>query len=161
MKGRLFQCFRLFEARLQRQVKVARREGSVPPKTPLTLHIVGQMALIVSDLPIPVAGTTDLDAIGLLEYPAATLLRALLLDIGLTLETDQHLIWMPSHTKYHPWYRGPLVRVDIADPLFVIASKCKFQRAKDRALLAQYFAVFPEARKIIERMRIATSWITP
>lgn len=159
MNELLTNVFRRLDENLKQHIDAVRSRGGLVLQTPVHLQIVGQLALILRNLSIPIASTTDLDTIGAQDYTVSKVLQDLLLDIGLTLETDQHLIWMPPETIYHEFYVGEVVRVDVADPLYVMASKCKFRRHKDRILLRQYFAAYPETRSVVEKMGITTAWI--
>lgn len=156
---RLINVFQRLDDHLQQYINDVRSRGGLPLSTPVHLRIVGQLALILSALSIPIASTTDLDTIGAQDYTVSKILQDLLLDIGLALETDQHLIWMPPETTYRQFYPGKTVHVTVADPLYVIASKCKFRRLKDRILLRQYFTAYPESRVVVEKMGIATAWV--
>lgn len=146
---------------IEGQIAEAHREGYIAPKTPVRLRIVGQLALLLSALDLPVAGTTDLDAIGTLEYPVQQQLQCLLRPLGLQLEPDQHLIWMPPDTIYRKWYDGLHVHVRVAAPRYVIASKCRFHRERDRRLVLEFFSRYPDDRFQIERMGIDLRWLAP
>jgi hypothetical protein len=157
MKNTIIKILQKEEAWLQQMVDEAHAHGDIQVIPPIQLKIVGQMALLIANLPFPIAATMDIDILHNLPHFAAKKLGELFLDNGLVLESDQHLIWMPEQTIYHPLFDGSYVHASVADPLYVIASKCKFKRAKDKAAIQSYCQCFPEALQKIEAMNIDTA----
>ncbi len=147
------------DAWLQQLVDEAHAHGDTQAIPPLHLKIVGQMALLIADLSFPITATMDIDILHNLPHFAAKKLGELFLDSGLVLESDHHLIWMPEQTVYHPLFDGHYIHTEVADPLYVIASKCKFKRSKDKTLIQSYFQNFPEAAEKIAAMKIETAWV--
>ena len=127
---------------------------------PADIRIVGQCALLLADLPFPVAGSVDLDALIRGDFWVRSTLEKLLLPEGLTLDSDAHLIWMPDDTRYTPFFASPVLTVTLAEPDAVIASKCKFRRPKDRDLIRTYLQHFPGAQESLKRWKISWQWIT-
>lgn len=127
--------------------------------SPVKIRILGQTALLLSDLPFPIAGTMDLDARVDGPYAARKILSELLLHEGLQLESDDHLIWMPENTRFHAFYKGNKVEVSIADAVAVIASKAKFKREKDRELIRNYLRTLPEKKKYLQDWGISWDWV--
>lgn len=160
MKDLLIQSFQKLERRLEVQRQRDSDAGGVQTFTHIDLKIVGQVALLLSDLPFPITSTTDIDILHRLPYDTTKALEKTLLDIGLILETDHRLIWMPAETTYHSLFQGAHITASYADPFFVIASKCKFQRKKDRALIATYCNHYPDTEAKLKNMEIDTQWIT-
>lgn len=158
MKARLYQLFHQLDATLVAEVAERRRQGSLGPVLPIEVRIVGQTALLLGELTIPISGTLDVDAIFPSEYWFTTQFREALFREGLLLEPDRHLIWMPEQTTYHTFYKGAALVVHVADAIFVMASKCKFHRERDRQLLALYFAAYAGSQEKVERMGIDTAW---
>lgn len=159
MKTQIIQTLQKGDDWLLYQVEDARANGEIQTVPPLQLKIVGQIALLIADLPFPVTSTMDIDILHNLPHFALKKLGELFLDCGLVLESDHHLIWMPEKTIYRSLFDGHYIHTSVADPLFVIASKCKFQRTRDKALIKSYFQHFPESRKEIEAMKIDTTWV--
>ncbi|HBF12204.1 MAG TPA: hypothetical protein DDW49_02245 [Deltaproteobacteria bacterium] len=119
---------------------------SIPKQT---VQIVGQTALLLADLPFPVTATMDLDVVSPLNYIVQKRLSELLLNEGMRLENDGHLIWMPQETLYQKILDFPSVEVFIALPEAVMASKLKFHRLKDQKLIQTYLKFFPEKEEEI------------
>lgn len=159
MKVKLRHTFATLDRRVKRHARTVHNDGGLLPRFPIELRLVGQLALILAELPFPVAGTTDVDVLGLEVHWISTQLQALLLELGLILEPDHHLIWMPPETHYDAWFQGEYLHVALARPIYIIASKCKFQRTKDRFLIRDYFARYPQAQHEVEHMGIGTQWI--
>ncbi|MBX7149242.1 hypothetical protein K1X76_09145 [bacterium] len=129
----------------------ARSEGLALIPTQ-TIRIVGQTALLLTPLPFSVASSMDLDVISTLDYTVSKKLEALLVEKGLQLEKDGHLIWMPSQTEYDTLFKLPYVEVEKAKPEFVVASKFKFKRPKDQKLIKDYLESFPDKKDVIKKL---------
>lgn len=151
--------FQTFDQHLQQQADDERRDGGTTFLRKRDYRIVGQVALLLADLPFDIAATTDIDVLHQASYPELKILAELCLNAGLILETDQHLIWMPAKTVFRPFFDGVYVNASFADPFYVAASKCKFQRDRDRPFLMTYFQKFPDAEKKIHKMGIETTWV--
>ncbi len=120
----------------------AREEGSLTV-SPQQIHIVGQTALFLNELPFQVSATADLDLMDRLDFRVSQELTHLLLKEGIRLETDSHLIWMPEGTQYLILCSHSHLDVFFAHHRDVISSKCKFKRTKDEALIKTYKNFFP------------------
>ena len=155
----LLTLFESVDDQIGHQVDEVRHQGGLVPSQKEIFRIVGQTALLVASLPFDVTGTIDLDLTHTAPYAVTQLISKKCLDIGLVLETDQHLIWMPDDTIYHAFFTGTHISVVVAAPLYVIASKCKFKRLKDKRLIETYFQHFPNHQQTINHMGISTSWI--
>lgn len=129
--------------------KEARKMGSIP-LLQQTIKIVGQTALLLSDLPFTITATMDLDVVSKLDYKVQKKLNELLLVHGMQLETDGHLIWMPKDTSYKKVFEFTNLTVFIADAESVIASKFRFKRSKDQKLIQNYFDYFPDCKQTIK-----------
>lgn len=114
-----------------------------------TLKIVGQTALFLADLPFPITATTDLDIVVTMPYGVQKKLRELLQKIGIVLDPDGRLVWMPENTVYHPYFESQWVEARYADPEAVMLSKYKFNRADDRKLLETYAQYYPGFEKAV------------
>ena len=159
MKELLERLFEQFDTALQKEAEEARQAGALPTVEKINCKIVGQIALFLADLPFDIASTMDVDILFTPPHATTKTLKELFLHHGLALETDHRLIWMPKETKFHPLFDGIYVKASFADSLYIIASKCKFQREKDRKLIEQYFAHFSKAKDKIKELGIDTKWL--
>lgn len=114
-----------------------------------SIKIVGQIALLLYPLPFSPTSTMDLDTVSELNFWVQKTLENLLLEKGLHLESDRHLIWMPKSTRYEKILDLSLLELWVASPEDVIASKYRFKRKKDEQLIAQYLEVFPQQKENI------------
>ena len=161
MKNILEKLFEQFDAAIEKEAEEIRKAGGIPGIGKIRCNIVGQVALFLADLPFDIAATTDIDILFTPPHAATKTLKELLLNQSLILETDHRLIWMPKQTKFHLFYDGNTVKASFADSLYVVASKCKFQREKDRKLIQQYFVHFPQAPDKIKKMGVDIKWLQP
>jgi len=150
--------FEKLEGRLA-QINEERRESGGLTLAPVEIKIVGQAGLLLAELPFVIAATMDLDALIDGDFVARKELGDLLLEEGIRLESDDHLIWMPPETEYLPWFDGECIKTLVAGPVAIIASKAKFQRPKDMKLLQTYLESFPQAAERIKQWRINIDWI--
>lgn len=150
--------FEELDRRVVKENKERKQSGALLI-SPVKIKVLGQTALLLSNLPFPIAGTMDLDARFDGDYLARKILSELLIPEGIYLESDDHLIWMPKDTKFHKWYEGDRVEVSIAETEAVIASKAKFKREKDKELIRNYLQYFPGAKKRLQDWSISLDWI--
>jgi len=151
-KTRLQNVFSRLNHFIETHNKNSREEGSLPLKKQ-TFKIVGQMALLLSNLPFEITSTMDLDTVSSTNHFVQKELESLLTEIGIHLETDSHLIWMPKGTQYSQLFDFDWVGVLVADPKSVILSKYKFNRPKDRKLIHLYHHYFPEMDKEFKKIK--------
>ena len=151
LKVELLEVFKNLNSFIEEENRIAKEEGSMPI-SPQVIQIVGQTALILAELPFPVTATMDLDVISRLNHAVSKKLSELLLEKGLRLETDGHLIWMPKTTEYATIAEFSYVKVCVAKTEFVVASKFKFKRLKDEKLIKTYLEYFPETREQIRTL---------
>lgn len=100
-----------------------------------TIKLVGQIALLISDLPFEILATRDVDYIGQIDHVVREKLNQLLQEMKLHLETDTQLIWMPANTVYLPFYEGIYLSVLVAHARDVLRAKEKFNRPKDASTI--------------------------
>ncbi len=110
------------------------------------IKVVGQAALLLSDLPFAISGTMDFDIWNPLPYLVQKKLDALLFENKMYLDPDGPKAWMPPDTKFQLLFDFPKLQVWVADPESVIASKAKFNRAKDRPLIETYLRFYPQSK---------------
>ncbi len=152
-KQELLSVFHQLNELMEERNQELRKMGSLLLKKQ-TLKIVGQMALLLNSLPFSPTSTMDLDTVSKLDFWVQQVLENLLLEQGMHLESDPHLIWMPRNTQYDKILNLSLVEVWVASPEDVIASKYRFKRKKDEQLIAKYLQAFPQQKeKIIKRAR--------
>lgn len=126
---------------------------------PVEVKIFGQSALLLADLPFPLAGTMDLDALVAGNFWAQKKLGDLLAEEGILLETDSHLIWIPEETQFLPFYETVRLHVFVAEPDAVIASKTKFKRAKDKKIIQTYLEHFPQSADRLNQWQVDWTWV--
>lgn len=148
-KKKFEKVFKRLNDYLEGCVQEAAREGGMAP-TKQVAKIVGQMALLLAELPFAVTTTMDLDVISPIQHIAHKKLKELLLEEGMGLETDGHLIWMPKDTHYEKLWDFPWVEVWLADCASIIASKYRFKRSKDQRLIQTYLEFFPAQKEAIQ-----------
>jgi len=151
--------FEKWDQELWKKLQEDRQLGELSPKRNFELKIVGQIALLLADLPMEVAATRDIDILHHIPYSQMKGLEKMFLDVGLVLERDQGLIWMPDDTVYHPLFSGKLAQVYYADALDVMTSKAKYKRSKDKILLRKYFKINSGAKEKIRQLGIDINWV--
>lgn len=159
MQDTLLQLFARFDEKLTERVAEVEAGGGVVVGYPLKYHLVGQVALLLADLPFDITATVDIDIMHTYRSPESQWLASLCLDVGLMLESDHALIWMPPETEYVALFAGRYLHVEVAKPMYVIASKCRFQRERDRELIQAYLQQYPAAETAIAAMGVDTSWL--
>lgn len=159
MKKTLQALFKKWDLTLGQIQAEEKQAGVLSTIKVFELKIVGQVALLLNELPIEIAATRDIDIFHHLPYAHMKSLAEAFLKTGLILESDQNLIWMPENTTYHPLYLGKLVKVYYADVLDVMTSKAKYNRSKDKGLLQEFFKMNPDAKGKIRKRGIKIDWI--
>lgn len=106
-------------------------------------QLLGQSALMCSDIGIEIRATADLDAYTNAQYSVIKYLDNLLLPYGMKFDTLSKEIWMPEETKYTPFYSGSHVTVELAEVEYLLVSKAKFAMEKNRPLLIEYLSKEP------------------
>lgn len=159
MKEELKKLFQRFDETLVKEVAERRAAGEIRVTERVYCKIVGQVALLLADLPFDIAATTDIDILFEPPHAFSKTMETICLDYGLTLESDHRLIWMPEETVYHTLYQGTWVIARFAEAKHVIASKCRFKRDKDKKLIQNYFQCFPESKNEIEKLGVDARWI--
>ena len=150
-KNELIGVFREVDLFIESQNGIATEQGSlIIPKQ--VVQIAGQTALILAELPFPVTASMDLDVVSTLNYSVSKKLSELLIEKGLRLETDGHLIWMPKETQYTTIADFSNVEVQMAKSEFIVASKFKFKRPKDEKLIKAYLEHFPDSKEEIKKL---------
>ncbi len=158
LKDKFHDIFNRLDERLFEENKERRQSGALLI-SPVKITILGQTALLLADLPFPVAGTMDLDARINGDYLARKMLSEILLPEGLYLESDDHLIWIPKEANYEEWHRGNLLTVFVAEAVAIIASKAKFKRAKDKEMVRMYLQYFPGSESRLQEWGVSANWV--
>lgn len=125
------------------------KEQGSPLLKKQSIKIVGQIVLLLRPLPFSPTSTMDLDTVSTFDFWVQKTLESLLLEQGLHLESDGHLIWMPQSTYYEKILDLPLLELCLASAEDVIASKFRFKRKKDEQIIAQYLEAFPQQKESI------------
>lgn len=150
LRQELFSIFQRLNQLIAERNLELKKLGS-PPIKKQSVNIVGQVALILSALPFTLTSTMDVDVVSKLDFWVQQTLDKLLLEQGMHLEKDGHLIWMPEDTSYEKILDLTHVELRIATAEDVIASKQRFNRKKDSQLILQYLTEFPLQKEIIQK----------
>ena len=86
------------------------------------------------------AATADVDLKYQIEYVVKKKFEELFSEIKKHLDPVGHEAWMPQETEYIKIFSGQIVSGYIAEPVFVILSKAKMARNKNRQLIVDYLA---------------------
>ncbi len=119
------------------------REQNGTPLLKCEIHIIGQTALLEAHLGIRLTATMDVDLHRQLHGVIREKLDALLAAYGKKIDPVGHEAWMPKETQYNTLYKGKYVSCFIAQPEYVLISKAKIARAKDRNLMIEYLGTQP------------------
>lgn len=151
LREKLRDVFQRLNEFIEKYNEESTEEGgiSIPPQE---IRIVGQVALLLADLPFPVLATTDLDNLTTLPFNVQKELNKLLFDFEMHLVPDGPKVWMPPDTPYLPLFDFKKVKVLYADPESVILSKAKFNRVKDRPLIEKFLRYFPNVKEKIKKI---------
>ncbi len=103
-------------------------------------RVLGQTALLESQLELHLIATQDVDAYVKAQQEVYKKLDELLKAEGKHLDPDWRQIWMPEETEYDELYTGKLVTALIAKPEYVLISKALKAPKKNRALIVEYLA---------------------
>jgi len=123
------------------------------------IRILGQTALLLANLPFPLAGTMDLDATVQGGSWPQKRLGEILLTQGLRLDTDSHLIWIPKNSQFRLWFEGIRVKALLIEPDAVVASKARARRPKDKALVRTYLESYPTAAARLKEWGVSYQWV--
>ena len=99
---------------------------------------MGQTALLLSELSLEVVATRDIDAF--VDARQATLLAfdEFLKAYNLEFDFLSNDVWMPKETQYTLYFEGRYLEVYIADVVFVMLSKAKMAKTKNRQIIIEY-----------------------
>ena len=158
LKDKFHDIFNRLDEKLFQENEGRRQSGALLI-SPVKIMVLGQTALLLADLPFPVAGTMDLDARINGDTLARKMLSEILLPEGLYLESDDHLIWVPKEANYEEWHKGNLLAVFVAEAVAVIASKAKFKRAKDKGIVRMYLQHFPDSEQRLQEWGVSAKWV--
>ena len=148
LKEKLFDVFqKLDDFITQYNTECSEGGGARIPRQ--EIRIVGQIALLMADLPFPVFATTDLDSITLIPHNVQKALNEFLFEYEMHIDPDGPKVWMPPDTQYLPLFDFLRVVVYYADPESVILSKARFNRAKDKPLIENFLRHYPHLKEKI------------
>jgi len=114
------------------------RAADLRPYKACTIRLIGQAALLESDLDIPLVATADVDVYADYEHPVLLQFALLLKRNNLIVDPLGHEAWMPKETTYECCYQGRYVTGLIAHPDFILIARAP---AKNRVLLTDYLAL--------------------
>ncbi len=106
------------------------------------IQILGQFSLIMHpDVKLTLFGTGDLDA----HIKSASIaggvheikkkLTQLLENQGLELETDDHLIWLPTEATFTEVMNTSHIKCEVVDPIYALCSKAIKAKEKNKILI--------------------------
>ena len=107
------------------------------------IHVIGQAALLEAQLGIQLAATMDVDLHKQLHGPIREKLDELLALRGKKIDPVGHEAWMPKESKFNLIYDGKFVKCFIAQPEYVLISKAKMAREKNKNLIIEYLGTNP------------------
>ena len=141
----------LIEAENDRRIQTGE---SLHPK--ILIQILGQFSLLLHpEVNLNLAGTQDFDAKVKAtenEYSLRKKLAGLLHEEGLELESDVHLIWIPSESTFTPILQTQRIRCEVLDPLFALCSKAVKAKEKNKILVRDALKVYGQPlRDLIEK----------
>ena len=114
------------------------RQEGLPLLAPCTIKVIGQAALLDAGLPVALAVTNDVDVRADYESAVEQAFARLLVQAGRTLDPVGHEAWMPRETRYKEHFKGPFVRLLLAEPEAILLSKALKAPDKNRALITEY-----------------------
>ena len=107
------------------------------------IHIIGQTALLEARLGIWLAATMDVDLQKQLHGAIRQKLDELFAIHGKKIDPVGHEAWMPKETKFNTIYTGKFVKCFVAQPEYVLISKAKMAREKNKNLIIEYLGTKP------------------
>jgi len=121
------------------------------------IRIIGQSALFEAKLGLALAATRDVDTIAnWRDDGVRQKLVDILLAYGKELDPVAREAWMPAETEYVDLFRGKWVTARVARAEYVLISKAKKARVKNRVLLVDYLAAGPSDLflELVERYQV-------
>lgn len=119
-----------------------RRINSSLPIPRFYIKLLGQMALFESKIELSLASTMDLDVYANYNSAAKKEFEMILNKFGFALDPTSNEIWMPEETEYEKIYNGMSFDGCVAKPEYVLISKAKMAKEKNRNLILQYISKF-------------------
>lgn len=136
-------------------------EGAAIYPKPIRIKVIGQFALLLAFPNHQLAATNDLDAIitnsGIEKRLFLGFMEELLPD--LVVDEDAFLATMHPKTEYATYFEGDLLTVLIAKPEYVVESKCRFKRKKDKNQIKELLKKEPELKKQVIELKTDLGWI--
>ena len=138
----LFKIFEKLDQEIMNLNEEFRAEGSSEiPK--FHIKILGQSALIESNIALALNSTIDIDAYADFIWVAREKFCEILKENNLVFDELSNEIWMPDETKYISLYEGQFVNGFYAEPEYVLLSKALKAPEKNKNLIVQYISIGP------------------
>jgi hypothetical protein len=138
----LFKIFEKLDQEIMKLNVEFRAEGSSEiPK--FQIKILGQSALIESNIALALNSTIDIDAYADFIWVAREKFCEILKENNLVFDELSNEIWMPDETKYISLYEGQFVNGFYAEPEYVLLSKALKAPEKNKNLIVQYISIGP------------------
>ncbi len=140
MKEKLIDIFQQLDAWMDKENTRRRADGDYG-LAKILIQVLGQCSLILHpSVHLTLFGTHDLDAViksisngGLRETKKK--LTELLYDENLELESDTHLIWLPSEATFTEIMNTPRITCQVVDPLYALCSKAVKAKERNKILI--------------------------
>ena len=107
------------------------------------IQVIGQTALLEAQLGIQLAATMDVDLHNQLHGVVRHKLDELLSFYGKKIDPVGHEAWMPKETKFHLIYEGKFIKCFIAQPEYILISKARMAKEKNKNLIIEYVGAQP------------------
>jgi hypothetical protein len=117
--------------------------NSWPAITPFYIKVLGQTALIETQIDLNLTATMDVDVYADYHFAVKNEFENLLKKYGRSLDPDSDKIWMPTETEYKEVFKGSLLTGSIAKSEYVLISKALKAPGKNKSLIMEYLAKGP------------------
>ncbi len=114
-----------------------------PTIKPFYIKVLGQTALIETNLDLDLTATMDVDVYADYHNSVKVEFEKLLSLEGKFLDQDSEKIWMPKETEYKQIFKGHLLTGFLAKSEYVLISKALKAHKKNQSLIVEYLAKGP------------------
>lgn len=118
------------------------KEG-FPVIKPFYIKVLGQTALIESNINLNLPTTIDVDMYTNCSYVVKQELERILSKHKKFLDGFSDEIWMPKETEYSLFYKGKNLKAYLAKPEYILLSKALKAPKKNRGIILEYLSRSP------------------
>lgn len=135
---------------LERKILLLNSERATDNLRPLgrvELKVLGQFGLMLhpeASQKLHLIKTRDFDALITADWSIRAYLREELARLALDLDELSSEIWMPPETKCWVLHESELIRCEVAEPIFILASKAIKAPEKNRQLIEDAIGLLGE-----------------